>query len=388
MIPPTDILEDATASVCLASSSPLLFRKTQECADRWEVDDIQELISRAKDILDECRGDFFLQQKAVELMLILHKLSNRLEDEEVRELFHTTLRLPEHRWTAHSVARRYLSLRTSESLVGRILRENAHLTPPGFVNSSSVQFEVLAGSHAFGTATPESDRDVIAFCIPPIDFVFPILRGHIDGFGRQKQCFRMYDQDDISFEGESHDLKVFNIVEFFDTCMDANPTWLETLFVPEDTVLYSTAVGELVRRNRELFLHKGAFHRFSGYAKSMIHKMKKKDRDDERLYKYGYHAVRLMDELEELLAEGSLTIGREKERHQDVREGKWSFDEIQQYFDDKEESCELLYENSSALPYEPDQQRIKDLLVDVLKMHYQQGEEHPVFDFLESDGFS
>lgn len=269
------------------------------------------------------------------------------------------------------------------SKVKEILSEKSDLSPPKFLSKRPVHFEVLAGSHAFGTATPESDRDLISFCVPPEKIVFPVLDGQIDGFGRQKQSFEVYDQDDVEFGGESYDLKVFNIVEFFDTCMDANPTWLETLFVPEENVLHSSPVGEYTREHRELFLHKGAFHRFSGYAKSMMHKMKKKDRDDKRLYKYGYHAVRLMDELEEILSEGTLTIGREQDRHMAVRKGEWPFDGIEEYVSEKEDRCEDLYENSEAVPYEPDENAIRNVLVDCLKMAYRDGDCHPVFQLLD-----
>ena len=40
--------------------------------------------------------------------------------------------------------------------------------------------------------------------------------------------------------------------------------------------MHSTAVSKLVRENRKMFLHKGAFFKYKGYAFSNFHKLKLK----------------------------------------------------------------------------------------------------------------
>ena len=55
--------------------------------------------------------------------------------------------------------------------------------------------------------------------------------------------------------------------------MENNPNVIDSLFTPVNCVLHSTRVGNLVRENRRLFLHKGAWPKFKGYAYSQLHKM-------------------------------------------------------------------------------------------------------------------
>ena len=65
------------------------------------------------------------------------------------------------------------------------------INPPGFVVDGS-QYLTIAGSHAYGTNRPDSDFDIMGFCMPTKEVVFPHLAGEIHGFGRQKkQLHRM-----------------------------------------------------------------------------------------------------------------------------------------------------------------------------------------------------
>jgi len=55
--------------------------------------------------------------------------------------------------------------------------------------------------------------------------------------------------------------------------MENNPNMCDSLFVPQRCVLYASKVGQLVRDNRKLFLHKGSYHKFRGYAYAQLHKI-------------------------------------------------------------------------------------------------------------------
>jgi len=48
--------------------------------------------------------------------------------------------------------------------------------------------------------------------------------------------------------------------------MKNNPNIIDSLFTPQFCVLHTTKVGNMVRDARRSFLHKGAWHRFKGYA--------------------------------------------------------------------------------------------------------------------------
>ena len=85
--------------------------------------------------------------------------------------------------------------------------------------------------------------------------------------------------------------------------MENNPNIIDSLFTPATCVLHSTRVGNLVRENRRLFLHKGAWPKFKGYAYSQLHKLAIKQPQGKRAElvaehgfdtKFGYHVVRLI----------------------------------------------------------------------------------------------
>lgn len=51
---------------------------------------------------------------------------------------------------------------------------------------------------------------------------------------------------------------------------------IDSLFTPIRCVLYSSKIANYVRENRKLFLHKGSWFKFKGYAFSTLCKLKNK----------------------------------------------------------------------------------------------------------------
>lgn len=77
----------------------------------------------------------------------------------------------------------------------------------------------------------------------------------------------------IKFEnGKQYDFQIFSIVKYFQLCMENNPNMLDSLFTPVNCVIHSTQIGNLVRENRKMFLHKGCWPKLKGYAFSQLHK--------------------------------------------------------------------------------------------------------------------
>ncbi len=155
---------------------------------------------------------------------------------------------------------------------------------------------------------------------------------------------------------------------------------IDSLFVPINCILHSTAMGNYIRENRKVFLHKGAFHKFKGYAYSQIHKLKTKvplraSNRYENFVKYGYdvkfayHVIRLLDECAQILNTGDLDLQRNKEQLKSIRRGEWSFSEVIEYFTTHEKQLEKDYVNSK-LPYNADMESIKLILINCLEMHY------------------
>lgn len=268
------------------------------------------------------------------------------------------------------------------------LQDRKLINPPAFL-IPNVAYLTIMGSHAYGTAdvsdkTKKSDFDVYGFCVPPKEMIFPHLAGEIPGFGTQKQKFEqfqqhhVFDPDALSGRGREYDFTVFSIVKYFQLVMENNPNCLDSLFTPQECVLHMTEVGNMMRENRKIFLHKGCWPRFKGYSFSQMHKMSTKETGGKRKetrdqfgfdVKYGMHLVRLLLEVEQILTEGDIDLQRHKEHLKAIRRGEVTEAEIRKWASDKERHLENLYAECK-LPWGPDEAKIKALLLRCLEHHY------------------
>lgn len=85
--------------------------------------------------------------------------------------------------------------------------------------------------------------------------------------------------------------------------------------------------------------------------------------------KYVYHLVRLVLEVEQILTEGTLDLRRNADLLKAIRNGEWTEQRIRDWFTEKEMELEPLY-HSSDLQYKPDENKIKELLLNCLEQHY------------------
>lgn len=262
------------------------------------------------------------------------------------------------------------------------------INPPGFVRANT-QYLAVMGSEAYGVATDHSDYDCYGWCIPPRDMIFPHLRGEIPGFGTQIQRFENWQKhhvDDakaLNGRGRQYDFTVYSIVKYFNLCMQNNPNMIDSLFVPQECVLFSTVVGQMVREKRHRFLHKGCWHRFKGYAYAQMKKAgstkrtgSRKEGVEEHGYdiKFAYHIIRLLNEVEQILTEGDLDLRRNREQLKSIRRGEWTFDQVKQYFANKEITLEKVYTNCKILPFSPKDDGLEGdihtLLLNCLEEHF------------------
>lgn len=253
--------------------------------------------------------------------------------------------------------------------------------PPKWMLSNTCYLTTM-GSQAYGVSTDESDLDVYGFCIPPKDMVFPHLAGVIPGFGEQGEVFEQWSEHHIKDPNKAveYDFAVFSIVKYFQLCMQNNPNMIDSLFTSRQCVIHSTPVSEHLRENRKLFLHKGSWHKFKGYAYAQMSKIRNKVNSSnpkraaviqEHGYdlKFAYHIVRLLNEVEQILVEGDLDLQRNREQLKEIRRGEWTLEQVEGYFESKEKLLESTYA-SSVLPYAPDEAVLKKLLLECLEMHY------------------
>lgn len=268
------------------------------------------------------------------------------------------------------------------SLAQRLV-ENGLIRPPKWL-PANVHYETITGSMAYGVSGDSSDWDVVGFCIPSKELIWPHLAGEIPGFGRQLKRFEQYqehhvlDPHEAAGQGRTYDLTLYSIVKFFQLCMENNPNMVDSLFTPQNCVLTCTRIGQRVREQRRIFLHKGCWHKFKGYAYSQLHAMASKKPEGKRLelveqhgfdVKYAYHTVRLLLEVEQILEEGDLDLQRHREQLKAIRRGDWTQEQIREYFTRREKDLEELY-HRSPLPHSPDEGRIRQLLLECLEEHY------------------
>jgi uncharacterized protein len=261
------------------------------------------------------------------------------------------------------------------------LQKAGLIHPPKWLPNNTALL-CIVGSAAYGVSSDNSDMDLYGIAIPPKEVIFPHLAGIIRGFGDQGPQFESWSEHHIKSPDSitEYDFTVFNIVKFFQLAMGVNPNIIDVLYVPVNCVVHSTHVGQLIRENRKLFLHKGAWNSFKGYSYDQLTKIREKKthknpKRAESIEKYGmevkfaYHTVRLLNEVEQILVEGDLDLQRNSAQLKDIRRGAWTLEQLEDYFQNKEKALETIYANST-LRATPDEEKIKDLLMNCLEAHY------------------
>ena len=247
-----------------------------------------------------------------------------------------------------------------------------------------IQYEVVMGSLAYGVSNDNSDMDIYGFSIPPKEIIFPNLRGEILGFDdyeiqfSQFQKHHIKDAAALGGKGRVYDMTIYSIVKYFRLLMENNPNIIDSLYVPDSCVLYSTSIGDRLRENRKMFLHKGCWATFKGYAYGQMHKIRSKKPEGKRKIivdqfgydvKFAYHVVRLLNEVEQLLVEETLDLTKNSEQLKSIRRGEWSLEKLEEYFQRKEADLESFY-LKSKLPDLPQVDTIRNLLMECLEQQF------------------
>ena len=255
--------------------------------------------------------------------------------------------------------------------------------PPAWMFNGGLQYVTLMGSQAYAVSSDNSDNDYYGFAIPPREFIFPSQFGEIEGFGTPLPRFEQWSEHHIINPRKpdiTNDYAIYNITKYFHLCMDCNPNMIDSLYTPERCVQYCSPIARRVREKRNIFLHKGSWHRFRGYAYSQIAKIKNKTNSTnpkrkesiEKFgydVKYGYHLTRLLLEVEQILQEHTIDLERSNEVLKSIRRGEWTLEYLLEWFKKKETSLEEVY-SSSTLRVCPDEKEIKSLLMECLEEYY------------------
>ncbi|MBX3158899.1 MAG: nucleotidyltransferase domain-containing protein [Deltaproteobacteria bacterium] len=259
----------------------------------------------------------------------------------------------------------------------KVIASGANVHPPSWL-PDNLCYETIMGSVAYGVSSDTSDTDVHGICLPPKDVVFPHLAGEIVGFGTPVERFEGWQEHHVAAEGKTWDFHILGIVKFFQLAMENNPNIIDSLFTPRRCVLSSTAVGEYIREHRTDFLHKGAWHKFKGYAYSQLNKIKTKTPSGKRValvdahgydVKFAYHVVRLLLEVEQILVARDIDLERDREQLKAIRRGEWTLAQLEAWAAAKEKDLEALY-HASTVPYGPDEALLRRHLMHCLEAHY------------------
>jgi predicted nucleotidyltransferase len=144
--------------------------------------------------------------------------------------------------------------------------------------SSNTSYLTIMGSIAYGVAEDTSDFDCYGYCIPPKSDLFPYheklyLFDNTEDVFKGYQEHHIFDQQALGGKGRNYDFTIYSIVRYFDLCAGSNPNMVDSLFVPQNCILHATAISELVRDHRKMFLSKDIWKKYKGYAYSTLSKM-------------------------------------------------------------------------------------------------------------------
>lgn len=254
--------------------------------------------------------------------------------------------------------------------------KSGRIETPNF-NVTDVVYETHMGSTAYGTSTDTSDLDIYSVVVPHPHIVFPHLVGHISGFSDRAVRFENLQAHNVEYGGRQWDVSVYNIVRYFQLCLDNNPNMIDSLYTPEDSITYITSVGRTIRNNRGEFLHRGYARKALGFATSQLRKLDRAT-DGKRKHlieQFGYdvkaasHVVRLLLQAEQVLTRGRINFFHIRDTVREVKLGKWDKSGVYDFYIEYEDKIERL-EKSSNLREKPDTPKIRRLLFHCLDMHY------------------
>jgi len=204
----------------------------------------------------------------------------------------------------------------------------------------------ITGSHAYGMQTDDSDHDIMALFLPPVEYIIGL---------------KNVEQIVIKDEKEKVEGTLFDFRKWFKLMIQQNPNVLELLWHHESMYVYRDEdVWPELKLNKGLFLSKKLKHSFAGYAFAQLNRLnklnEKVNQNKKRLAefkKFGYstknasHLFRLLNTAFDALVDKELHVMRpERQLLISIREGVYSYEEIRKMADEKFGRIEEAYMRS------------------------------------------
>lgn len=131
----------------------------------------------------------------------------------------------------------------------------------------NIILKIRIGSHLYGTTTENSDEDFSGIFVPDPGYVLGLKNiDQVDLSTKSKDKSGKNTKDAV-------DCVLYSLEKFVRLLMNNNPNILEFMYVNDANILQIDDIGRSLMDARHIFLHKGLYHRFCGYAYAQKHKM-------------------------------------------------------------------------------------------------------------------
>jgi hypothetical protein len=137
--------------------------------------------------------------------------------------------------------------------------------------------EIRAGSHLFGTSTPDSDLDLVGIYMPSEEMLFGLSP-------KEEVDLSVQVKDDTGRNTkDSVDRKLHEYRKFVKLAIQNNPNIVHVLFVDELNTVFINDFGKTLLDHAHLFPTRGAYYRFIAYADGQLRKMRIKPENYAKL---------------------------------------------------------------------------------------------------------
>ena len=232
------------------------------------------------------------------------------------------------------------------------------------------EWNILCGyrgsiAHGLYTAPTEptsiDDKDIMAICVPPIDYYFGLKEYHSRGTREIKQ--------------DEWDVVVYEARKFVRLLMQGNPNVLMMLWLEPNHYINISAAGNVLLESKQLFVGRHVYKSFTGYAYGQLHRMTHAayeghmgEKRKRIVDKFGYDTknasclIRLLRMGIEFLKDGQLYVFRRSDGPQllEIKRGEWTLEQVKTEADRLFKLLEEVYINS-VLPVGPDKEKIEKM---------------------------
>ena len=216
----------------------------------------------------------------------------------------------------------------------------------------NIIFLVIAGSHAYGLSTPDSDIDVRGVAIETPEVLFGL-------------------DDFDSYNDTSTDTVIYSLKKFVQLTMKGAPNMLELLYTRPEDVIYASSLGKLLLENRDLFVSKRIYSTIRGFTTNSLRRLEKDILDNpKKANKDAMHLIRLYREGIEALETGSFITYQNESISElmDIRNGKYTHGnkldlKFYEYVAKLETELEDAYQRSNVLSEMVDKNKLNNLMI-------------------------